>query len=288
MPKNTTLSGLRPLLDHAQNNGYAVGAFNYCNAETLTAVVEEAEALRAPVILITGPWEIPLLGAGLLAELAKCVAARATVPICLHLDHATDLELVRECIDAGFSSVMFDGSERDYETNVAMTREVVAMAKPLGIAVEGEIGAIGRVGDATPEGACGSRLADPAQAAEFATRTGVDALAVAIGNAHGMYEQLPQLDFPRLAEIRKATPVPLVLHGGSGTPLDQLQAAVSMGISKVNVASEMGKAYLAAIRKAEDETAGKVWYAHAFADGKRDVRAVVRRWMQNLGCAGKA
>jgi len=280
------LAGLTPLLEAAQRGGYAVGALNFCNAETAEAIVEQAAALGSPVVLMTGPWEMPLLGAKARAAIVERLAAEADVPVCLHLDHAGDLDSVRECLEAGFPSVMFDGSRQEFEENVRLTREAVEMARAWGATVEGELGAVGSVGAA--EGDAERSLTEPQQAAEFVERTGVDALAVAIGNAHGIYPQRPELDFERLARIREATQAPLVLHGGSGMPAEQLQRAVAAGISKVNVASELSRAYLGAIEQALAATGGSVWYAEALLQAKTAVGQVARRWMLGLGSAGRA
>lgn len=282
----TKLVGLSEMLERAHLGGYAVGAFNFCNAETAQAAVEAGSLLRSPVMFITGPWEIPLLGASTLVRLAELAAADTDVPVCLHLDHAEDLELVRECIEAGFPSVMMDASQYDFEENVRLTKLVVEMAHPRGITVEGELGAVGRVGDTSVEGHAEASLTDPTRAAEFVDRTGVDALAVAIGNAHGIYTQRPELDFERLQAIRDATEVPLVLHGGSGTHPDQLRRAIQIGISKVNVASEIGRAYLSAIKQATEER-GITWYAHALVEAKAAAQGVVARWMKQLDSVGR-
>ena len=280
------LMGITSLLDDARSNHYAVGAFNYTNAETACAIIGTAALLRSPVILIPGPWEIPLIGAEMIVEIAQSVAARVDVPVCMHLDHAKDLSLVRECIDAGFPSVMIDASEHDFEENIRLTRAVVEMAHPLGVTVEGELGAVGRVGQ-SPEGTDMPALTDPDEAAEFVERTGVDALAVAIGNSHGIYPQRPELDFELLEAIGAATSVPLVLHGGSGTHPDQLQRAIDLGITKVNVASDISKAYLDAIRSAVDHNAG-VWYASALLDARSATERVVERWMRQLDSVSRA
>jgi len=281
------LVGLMPMLEQAHRARYAVGAFNFCNAETAQAIVEAGVRLRSPVLLITGPWEIPLLGAKTLVEIAALAAATADVPVCLHLDHAEDLELVGECIEAGFPSVMMDASAHDFEANIRLTKTVVEMARPRGATVEGELGAVGRVDDSVVEGGHRALLTDPGQAAEFVERTGIDALAVAIGNAHGIYPQRPVLDFDRLEAIRRATGIPLVLHGGSGTEPDQLQRAIDIGISKVNVASELGRAYLNAIEDAVASSNRNVWYAHALAQAKKAVADTAGRWMRALGSAGQ-
>jgi len=281
------LVGLNPMLEEAQKNHYAVGAFNYCNAESAQAIAEVGCELRSPVMLITGPWEVPILGAKMLADIAKWVAAEASVPVCLHLDHATEIELVRECIEAGFPSVMIDASRHNFEENIRLTKMVVDMAHPRGITVEGELGAVGRVDDSTVEGEGESSLTEPDRAAEFVERTGVDALASAIGNAHGIYTQRPILDFERLTAIRNATGIPLVLHGGSGTPADQLHQAIDIGISKVNVASELGRAFLNAIERFDESRDHKAWWGHAIIDAKSAIKQVVARWTKELGSVGK-
>jgi ketose-bisphosphate aldolase len=282
-----SLVGLIPLLERAQREHYAVGAFNYCNAEIAQAIVEQASALRSPVLLLTAPWEGPLLGTEMLVEIARFLAARTDVPVCLHLDHAADPDLIDPCIEAGFSSVMIDGSRHDFEENVRVTRSVVERAHARGVTVEGELGAVGRASAAAVEGAPVSSLTDPDRAAEFAERTGVDALAVAIGNAHGIYTQRPQLDFERLEAIRQKTDVPLVLHGGSGTPPEQLRRAIELGITKVNIASEVGHAYLGSLRRSIVDQEAKVWYARILAEAKAAVAEVAARWIPMLGSAGR-
>jgi len=279
------LVSLTDIIEPARRGGYAVGAYNYCNAETVQAIIEQGCNQRSPVILIIGPWELPLLGIKTVTRLAEMTAADASVPVCLHLDHATEFEMVKECIDAGFPSVMIDASQYDFEENIRRTKAVVEIAHPLGITVEGELGAVGRVDDGGVEGGAESTLTDPARAAEFVERTGVDALATSIGNAHGMYKQLPELDFDRLEAIQRAVDIPLVLHGGSGTPRDQLHRAIDIGICKVNVATELALAYLEAIRQAPEK--GRTWYAHALMDAKAAAGEVVARWMVELGSAGR-
>lgn len=281
------LVGLKPLLEEAQKNHYAVGAFNYCNAESAQAIAEVGCELRSPVMFITGPWEIPILGAKMMVDIAKWVAAESDVPVCLHLDHATEIDLVKECIEAGFPSVMIDASQQSFEENVRITKLVVDMAHPRGITVEAELGSVGRVDDSSVEGQGQASLTDPAKAAEFVERTGVDALASAIGNAHGIYTQRPVLDFDRLEAIRQVTGVPLVLHGGSGTPADQLHRAIDIGISKVNVASELGRAFLNTIEQFDESKGGKAWWGHALLEAKSSIKVVTAKWMKELGSVGR-
>ena len=262
------LVSMSSLLQPAQAQRYAVGGFTLANLETTYAITEEAGARRSPALLMIGPWELPLLGA------AGAVAI-------------TEFGLVQTCIEAGFSSVMMDASAEGFEGNVEATRKVVEMAHPRGVSVEGELGAVGRGDGWSVEGAPESSLTDPKRAAEYVERTGIDALAISIGNAHGMYVHSPVLDFERLAAIRDAVSVPLVLHGGSGTPLDQLQRSISLGICKVNVASELSRAFLNAIVETVAPAEGKVWWTTALTNGKTAMREIVGRWMGELGCAGR-
>lgn len=250
--------------------------------------MEAGIKLRSPVLFIYGPQEVKLYGPELLVDVVRCLAERADVPVGLHLDHTETLAEIQTCIQAGFPSVMVDGSALSFEENVHLTREVVEYAHRLGITVEGELGAIGRVDDSSAEGGEETTLTDPAQAAEFVRRTGVDALACSIGNAHGIYPQRPQLNFERLAAIQRLTEVRLVLHGGSGTPPDQLRQAIEIGITKVNVASEIGRAYRDGIAARIAETGGKEWWVYSLRAGKQAVQTVVERWMHDLGSVGMA
>lgn len=281
------LVGLDRMLKEAQANHYAVGAFNFCNVESAQATMEKGCELRSPVMYIIGPCEIPLLGAKTMATIARLMAAEADVPVCLHLDHATSIDLVKECIEAGFPSVMMDASQYAFDENVRLTKMVVDMAHAKGITVEGELGAVGKVDNSVMEGEVATSLTLPEEAAEFVERTGIDALAIAIGNAHGIYTQSPELDFERLQAIRDAVSVPLVLHGGSGTPADQLHRAIDIGISKVNVASELSRAFMNTLHSYYDTHDGKGWYAYALGDAKRAVAQVVERWMMELGSVNR-
>jgi ketose-bisphosphate aldolase len=285
---NNKLTGLSPLLSNALNGQYAVGSFSCINAETALSIAETASKLRSPVIMMAAPIEIELLGPRLLVSIVETIAAEADVPVCLHVDHADDPELIREFIEAGFPSVMIDASKHDFEENVRLTKMVVDMAHPTGVTVEGELGAVGKVDDWVVEGAEAASLTDVDQAAEFVERTGVDALAVAIGNAHGIYTQRPELHLDLLQAIQDAVNVPLVLHGGSGTPDEQLHRAIGIGITKVNVGSDLCRAYLSTTSSVFRETEGKKWYSLVFKDARAAFEEVVAQWMHRLGSAGKA
>jgi len=275
------------LVGEALRGGYAVPSFCAWNAETTETVLRAAAACRAPVLLMSGPGEFPVLGPAMLADAARSLAARYGVRAALHLDHGDSIEMVKECLAAGYTSVMLDYSLRPFAENAAALREVAGLARPRGASVEGELGAVGRVDDATPEGGHAGALTDPAEARRYVEATGIDMLAVSIGNAHGIYTKRPRLDFERLAAIRDATGIPLVLHGGSGTPPEDLKRAVALGIAKVNVASELCRAVR---RSLEGEWASGVpgWLPHQLARAIAAMGPVVEKWLHACGAAGRA
>jgi tagatose 1,6-diphosphate aldolase GatY/KbaY len=278
---------LSDLLTQASREGYAVPSFCVWNAETIETVLRTASELRAVVILMNGPGEFPLLGPHEVGAVANAVAERFAVPAALHLDHGNSLLQVEECQAAGYTSVMLDYSTRPFAENVEALSRVVEMAHPLGVTVEGELGVVGRVDQISAEGGDESALTDPAMAAAFVQQTGIDALAVAIGNAHGHYPRLPRLDFERLAALHEAVRIPLVLHGGTGTPVADLRHAISLGIAKVNVASEL----VTAIRQSLMEQWGSgenLWVPAAQRVAMQAMAKVVAKWIHMTGSAGRA
>lgn len=282
------LVGMKEMLTKAYKGGYAVGGFDGYDSISILAAVEEGAARRSPILLICAAAEYAALSARGVASVAKALSDMTKTEVCVHLDHGKSFEEVVEAIDGGFSSVMIDGSHLDFEGNIAITRKSVDYAHARGIPVEAELGAVGRVDDATHEGKehAGNVFTDPGQAREFVERTGCDFLAISIGNAHGLYKSAPSLDFACLEKIRQAVPIPLVLHGGSGTPADQLRRAVSLGIAKVNVASEIGQAFNNTyIPLVQNE---KMWWAVAKSEAKKAMRKVIGNWIVNLGSEGKA
>ena len=231
---------MKPLLELAEEKGIAYGAFVTVSYDSALAAIEAGSELNTPVIFITGTDCCDLMGgfAGTV-ETVKRAAANTTVPIALHLDHCRTYEECVQAINAGYSSVMIDGSSLPFEENIALTRKVVEYAHPLGITVEGELGKlIGEEGNLIVKGPEGAQT-DPDEAAEFAERTGVDCLAVSIGTQHGAYVAAPHLNIERLKKIHEVVKVPLVLHGGSGTPVEQVQDSIRNGIRKINVATDV-------------------------------------------------
>ena len=277
---------LKDMLEKARRERYAVGGFNFCNAETAQVVFAEAVRLRSPAMLIAAAAEVQLCGMEDTVKIVRLVAEKVDVPVCLHLDHTNDVETVCRAVDAGFSSVMIDGSHFPFEKNIEMTKAVVKYAHDKGVSVEGELGAVGNNKDAQHEGIGPQSLTDTDMAAEFVERTGVDALAVSIGNAHGFYAKRPELDFDLLKAIRDKVDVPLVLHGGSGTPVEHLQQAIALGICKVNVATEIGKVFTDSY--IETMTAGGTWWVIALQKATAAIAPVIERWIRDLGSDGKA
>jgi ketose-bisphosphate aldolase len=227
-----SLVTLKEILPDARRSGTAIAAFNVANLETLRAVVLAAEAEQRPVIVQTYHRLLDTDVSGPIVAAARWLAQRSSVPVVVHLDHANQFEQIERGAAQGFTSAMLDGSALPFADNVALTRRAAATAKAAGLSIEGEVGHVAFGGG---EGA----LTDPAEAAEFAAATGVDALAVSIGTTHGYYKAAPKLDVDRAAAIAARVTVPLVLHGGSGTPEAAIRDAVRRGgIAKVNVATE--------------------------------------------------
>jgi fructose-bisphosphate aldolase class II len=252
------------------------------------AILETAESRRSPVVLMALAPDLEGNGMAYVPGLVRAVADHHPVPVVLHLDHADNLDLVRAAVDRGFTSVMIDGSALEFAENVRLTRAAVEIAAPRGVSVEAELG---HVGGSDPECTVHreSVLTEPDEVARFVRETGVDALAVSIGTSHGVYQSLPNLNIERLRELDAASPVPLVLHGGSGTPEDQIRNAVRHGISKLNIYADlriaMGKglkASAAAVRRCDPLP------QEVFGPVKREIMAVVSEKIDLLGSAGQS
>lgn len=231
------LVNLNDVLKKAQKENYAVGLFNTTDTDMLEAVISAAEELNSPVIIGTAEVLLPYGELKLIAPSILAAAKRAKVPVVMHYDHGLTFDRCIEALKLGFSSIMFDGSADDYETNLANTREIVKIAHSFGASVEGEIGHVGQA-DTNDNLDCDMyTTADEAE--EYVKQTGVDALAVAIGTAHGVYKTKPKMNLERLSEIRQRIDTPLVLHGGSGLSDNDFRNTIKYGIAKMNIFTDL-------------------------------------------------
>ncbi len=274
------LVNFKDILADAKKNKYGVGLFNTVNLEMAKGVLAAAEELRAPVII--GSAEVLLNCSELreLADMLKPMAERATVPVVLHLDHGLTEERVKEAISLGFTSVMYDCSSKPYDENKKCLADIVKLAHANNITVEGELGHVGSNANTADH----NIYTDPMQAKEFAEETGVDALAVAIGTAHGVYKEKPVLDIDRLKEIAEVVDVPLVLHGGSGLTDDDFRNVIKNGISKVNIFTDINTALCKYIHDNWTENLG---YTKLMPNAMEAVKAVVMNKIKLFGSDGR-
>lgn len=277
------LANLSDVLLPAQREHYAVGLFNTIDTDMLEAVISAAEELRAPVIIGTAEVLLPYGELKLIAPSLRAAAERARVPVVLHYDHGLTFARCMEALKLGFTSVMFDGSAGDAAENIAATREMVRIAHAMGATVEGEIGHVGQAD--TGDNAATDRYTTPVEAVSFADATGVDALAVAIGTAHGAYKMKPRLDLERLRAIRAAVDVPLVLHGGSGLSDDDFRSTIREGIAKVNIFTDLCLAGEAAMKEA---AAAGLGYLDTRTKRVDAIRRAVETKMHLFGSVGRA
>lgn len=232
------------MLEDAYKNNYAVGAFAAHNLEVLKAVVAGAESHDAPVIIQTTPGTVRYVGINYMTSLVKTAAQQTKVPVALHLDHGNSFEVVCQCLRAGYTSVMIDGSQFPFEENVHLVKKVVEVAHYAGVPVEAELGRIGGVEDDLSVDDSGAGLTDSDAAEEFVRRTEIDSFAPAFGTAHGLYKKDPDLDFRLLDNISQRTGIPIVMHGASGIPEKDVRKAVTYGVSKVNFSTELKAAFV--------------------------------------------
>jgi len=271
------------MLKKAQEGGYAVGAFNAENLEMIQAIIAAAEEEKAPVMIQTTPGTLKYAGPQCFAGVVSRLARDAKVPVALHLDHGNSYELAETCAREGYTSLMIDGSKLPFEENITLTRRVVAMAGAL--PVEAELGTVGGKEDgheAKPQ------YTDPEEAAEFVRRTGISSFAVAIGTAHGIYKGEPKLDLDRLSAVRERVDIPLVLHGTSGVPEDQVRACIARGICKINYATDLRITFTDAVKKALESNPEAYDPKKYLAAGREAVKNRVQELIRLCGCSGKA
>ncbi len=271
---------LSEILKDAEAKKYGVGLFNMLNLEMARGIIEAAEEERSPLILGVAEVHLPLIPFEYAALIMNDIAKKATVPVCLHFDHGVSFDKIKAAVDAGFSSVMYDGSALPYEENIKNSLEISRMAHAKGVSVEAELGHVGGGEGGTDDG-IEEMYTKVEQVIDFNRRAEIDALAVAIGTAHGKYKTKPVLDINRLAEIYKVSDKPLVLHGGSGLSDDDFRNTIANGIRKINICTEMcvaaREAYLASAN-----------HEILFDDAKNAVKKVVVGKMRLFGSSGKA
>lgn len=300
----------KDLMVPARKNGYAIGAFNVQNLESTLAIAEAAAEEKSPVIMQITPSVIKYAGLEYITSIVKTAAQLAPVPMAIHLDHGEDFETASKCIEAGFSSVMIDGSFLSFEDNIALTKRVVDIAHPKGVSVEAELGKLAGVEERSVEEK-EAILTDPDAAAEFVEKTGVDALAVAIGTSHGAYKfkSEAKLDLERLKAISKKVSIPLVLHGASnvpqwivekankygaalsgakGIPEEQIKQAITLGIAKINIDTDLRLAFTATVREVLTNSPKEFDPRKILGPAKDAMKEVAKSKMSLFGSSGKA
>jgi fructose-bisphosphate aldolase, class II len=301
----------KELLTLARRGGYAVGAFNINNLEILQAILFAAEAERSPAIIAVSEGAIQYAGMPYLISMVQTAAAETAIPIALHLDHGRDPEVIRSCIDNGFTSVMIDGSEFEFEKNIEVTQKVVDLAKSKGVSVEAELGRLKGIEEKIVVSEKEAFLTDPQAAEDFVARTEVDALAIAIGTSHGAYKfkGAAKLDFERLKEIARRVRIPLVLHGASGVPSsvleraerfgaklpgakgipdEAIQKAIGLGISKINIDTDLRLSFVGALREILATKPDEFDPRKILGPGREAIKQTVQSKMRLFGSSGKA
>lgn len=275
------LVSMKDMLVRAQKEGYCVGNFDVFNVELLIGVMQAQEELKAPLILAYGPPFEKFSPMRHFAKLMLSYAEETDLPVVIHLDHANNIGQIKAAVEAGFNAVMIDASALSFEDNIARTKEVVQYCQPLGIPVEAELGHVGDEGvyDLTNYG-----FTDPSLAAEFVERTQIDALAVAIGNAHGVYSSKPKINYEVLKAVREAVSIPLVLHGASGIPDEDIRLCAKMGITKINIHTEL---LLSAMESFEQSIAEKSNYYTLFDHHVEAVKQKTKEKIELFGSQHK-
>ena len=283
------LVNLNQVLKQAKAGRYAVGLFNTHDTDMLEAAISVAEAAKSPIIIGTAEVLLPYGDLPLIAPALVAAARRASVPVVVHYDHGLTFEKTMEALKEGFSSIMYDASAKDYATNVAETAEAARIAHAFGATIEGEIGHVGLAQEGDDRN---GRYTTVAEAVDFQAKTGVDALAVAVGNAHGVYKSKPCLQLRRIAELNAAVQCPLVMHGGSGLSDDDFANAIDRGIAKINIHTDMVCAGMRAMYESCDAHSREAISTWDYLDTRKArveaIKAVVARKLELFGSAGRA
>lgn len=280
---------MKDALSIAQKNAFALGAFNIGNHELLRAVIDQCEELQAPCITAIHPNELAYLTDGFV-EYVKYEADRVKIPVVIHLDHGGNLDQVKRAIKCGFSSVMIDASHETFEDNIRITKEAVKYAREFNVSVEAELGTIGDLGETLEGGSPTIIFTDPIKAKEFVETTGVDTLAIAVGTSHGIYPKhmKPKIHTDLIEQIRKIVSVPLVLHGGSSNPDNEIAEAVRLGVCKVNISSDIKLAMFQEVVKYLQANPQGMEPLNIFPKGIEAARHVIKHKCGLLNCIGKA
>jgi fructose-bisphosphate aldolase class II len=299
------------LLTLAKKRGYAVGAFNINNLEILQAIVSAGEAEKSPAIIAVSEGAIQYAGLPYIVSMVRIASNQSSIPLSLHLDHGKDLEIIRSCVENGFTSVMIDGSHLEFQENISMTKKVVEIARKNGVSVEGELGRLKGIEDKVSVSEREAFLTEPHAAEEFVNKTEVDALAIAIGTSHGAYKFKGEvkLDFERLKVIARRVDIPLVLHGASGVPQavlekaerfgaklpgakgipdDAIQTAISLGIAKINIDTDLRLSFIGAIREVLMNKPEEFDPRKILGPGREAIKQTVQSKMRLFGSSGKA
>jgi fructose-bisphosphate aldolase class II len=282
------LVSMNEFLPQARAGKYAVGQFNMNNLEFAQAIVDAAIEENSPFIYGVSEGALKYMGIEFTVALAKAAAQKSGLPIALHLDHGSSFEVAMKCIRAGFSSVMFDGSHYSFEENVRITKEVVKAAHAMGVSVEAELGTIGGVEDDLSVDEADASLAKPEEAIRFYEETGVDCIAIAVGTAHGMYAAEPNIRFDIIKKVADAVPVPVVLHGGSGVPDDDIRNAILAGVGKINVNTENQVACTEMIRQVLNKDSKIIDPRKYLTPARKAMVDVVRSKIILFGSSNKA
>ncbi len=276
------------MLEQARKEGFCVGAFNVVDYLSIEAVVAAAELKKAPVIIQTSSATIKRFGIADIVTMTRMAAKDSMVPICLHLDHGTDVAIIKEAIKEGYTSVMIDGSKLPFEENIAVSKDVVEAAHAAGLAVEGEVGLVAGVEDDIVVNADDAIYTTPEEAIEFQSRSGVDFLAAAIGTAHGFYKVEPRLDIDTLRAIRARTDFPLVVHGGTGLAPEVVKELVEAGGCKFNVSTQIKQTYIDSMYSYIDAKRTEYNILKVLAAAKQDLTDMIAGYITLLGGEGKA
>ena len=276
------------LLLQAQKNKYAIGAFNVNNMEIIQAIISAAEELNSPVILQASQGGIKYAGIDYIAGLGKIAGRNANVPVALHLDHGTDFDQVMLCLRHGFTSVMIDGSRFPLKENIEFTKRVVDIAHAVGVSVEAELGKIGGTEDHITVDEREATMTDPEEARIFVEETGVDSLAIAVGTAHGVYRGEPKIDFDRIKAIMELVDVPLVLHGSSGVPEESLRRAISLGITKINIDTDVRATFAKGVKEFLLENPDEIDPRKILGPARKAMKEAIKKKIEIFGSVDKA